>query len=229
MITAANAPAIHVPSASGGKVDASCNTTITVACLKELYNAVGYTPQANTGNKVSVTGYLDQFANINDLQLFYADQVPSAVNSSFKIVSINGGFGAALLPIVQLLNWCDVDTQFAFGIAHPIPATFYTTAGSPPFIPDIGTPTDSNEPCLQWVDFVLSHPNPPQTIRCVLSCGSECNTADPRTTVRDEVLAQYPSASPNESARASPSSVSMSAASMTCNEQRTPQVHEVLR
>lgn len=40
------------------------------------------------------------------------------------------------------------DTQFAFGIAFPIPATFFTTGGSPPFIPDIGTPTDSNEPYL---------------------------------------------------------------------------------
>ena len=41
-----------------------------------------------------------------------------------------------------------IDTQFAFGISHPIPATFYSTAGEPPFIPDIGTPTDTNEPYL---------------------------------------------------------------------------------
>ncbi|GJE84527.1 tripeptidyl peptidase A [Phanerochaete sordida] len=156
----ASAPPIHVPSASGGKVDASCNTTITVQCLKELYNAVGYTPKANTGNQIAATGYLDQFANLADLQLFYADQVPAAINTSFKLVSINGGQNNQSEPGGE----ANLDTQFAFGISHPIPATFYTTAGSPPFIPDVGTPTDSNEPYLDWVDFVLNHPNPPQTI-----------------------------------------------------------------
>lgn len=86
----ASAAAIKVPSASGGQVDASCNTTITITCLKELYNAVGFTPLANSGNQVACTGYLDEFANLADLQLFYKDQVPAAVNSSFKLVSING-------------------------------------------------------------------------------------------------------------------------------------------
>lgn len=85
-----DAPAISVPSASGGQVDASCNTTVTVTCLKELYNAVGFTPLANDGNQVACTGYLEQFANLADLQSFYKDQVPAAVNSSFKLVSING-------------------------------------------------------------------------------------------------------------------------------------------
>ena len=98
---ATNTPAIRVPSASGGQVDASCNTTITVTCLKELYNAVGYTPLANTGNEIAATGYLDQFANLEDLQLFFQDQVPVAVNSSFALISINGGFRAALLPILR--------------------------------------------------------------------------------------------------------------------------------
>jgi tripeptidyl-peptidase I len=88
---AADAPAINVPSASGGHVDASCNTTVTVSCLKQLYNAVGFTPSAK-GNQVAATGYLDQFANFADLQAFYKDQVPAAVNSSFKVVSINGKY-----------------------------------------------------------------------------------------------------------------------------------------
>lgn len=99
-VAATDAPAINVPSASNGQVDASCNSTITVTCLKELYNAVGYTPLANTGNHFAVTGYLDQFANFDDLQLFFADQVPSAVNSSFNVISVNGGFAAALISIL---------------------------------------------------------------------------------------------------------------------------------
>lgn len=85
-----DAPPIKVPTASGGTVDASCNQTITITCLQQLYNAVGFVPSANSGNKVAVTGYLDQFANLADLQLFFADERPDAVNSSFTLIEING-------------------------------------------------------------------------------------------------------------------------------------------
>lgn len=87
---AADAPPIKVPTASGGHVDASCNGTITITCLLELYNAVGYTASAKIGNQIGITGYLEQFANIADLQLFFADQRPDALGSSFKLISING-------------------------------------------------------------------------------------------------------------------------------------------
>ncbi len=87
---AANAPPINVPSASGGHVDASCNETITITCLQELYNAVGYVPSATIGNKIGITGYLDQFANIQDLQSFFAKQRPDALGSNFTFISING-------------------------------------------------------------------------------------------------------------------------------------------
>ena len=86
----ADAPPISVPSASGGKVDASCNGTITISCLLQLYNAVGYKPSAEIGNRIGVTAYLEEFANEADLQLFYKDQVPAAVNSSFTFISIAG-------------------------------------------------------------------------------------------------------------------------------------------
>ena len=80
---------IYVPG-SGVTVDASCNTTITVSCLKQLYNAVDYIPKAAHKNAIALTGYLEEFANFADLQLFYADQVPAAVNTSFDVVLING-------------------------------------------------------------------------------------------------------------------------------------------
>ena len=74
---------------NGVTVDASCNTTVTVSCLKQLYNAVGVNGTAGNGNSVAVTGYLEQFANIHDLQLFYAAEVPAAVGSSFNFVSVH--------------------------------------------------------------------------------------------------------------------------------------------
>lgn len=87
---AADAPPIDVPSASGGHVDASCNQTITITCIQQLYNAVGFKPSAKNGNKIGITGYLEQFANIEDLQTFFAEQRPDALNSTFETVLING-------------------------------------------------------------------------------------------------------------------------------------------
>jgi len=82
--------AIQVPSGSTVQVDPSCNTTVTVTCLKQLYNAVGFNASGTNGNTIGITGYLEQFANIQDLQQFFAEQRPDAVNSTFEVQLING-------------------------------------------------------------------------------------------------------------------------------------------
>ncbi|KAL5530094.1 hypothetical protein ACEPAF_6351 [Sanghuangporus sanghuang] len=147
---------------NGISVDASCNTTVTIDCLLELYNAVGFNASGTIGNQIGITGYLEQFANIADLQLFYADQRPEALNSSFKFISVAGGQNSQ--NVSEAGVEANLDTQFAFGLTFPTPSTFFSTAGRPPFIPDIGTPTNTNEPYLTWLDFVLALDNPPQAI-----------------------------------------------------------------
>jgi tripeptidyl-peptidase I len=78
-------------NASGGGVDPSCNTTITVSCLKQLYNAVDYEAcPEKSRNSIGITGYLEEFANLEDLKRFYADQLPAAVNTSFTFQSVKG-------------------------------------------------------------------------------------------------------------------------------------------
>ncbi|KAJ7734037.1 tripeptidyl peptidase A [Mycena maculata] len=150
--------AAPVASATGVTVDASCNSTITITCLKQLYNAVDFTPSAD--NTIAVTGYLEQFANRADLQTFFEDQVPAAaaVHSTYTLISVNGGTDPQNGSLAGVE--ANLDTQFAFGLTFPAASTFYSTAGSPPFIPDIGTPTDSNEPYTEWLDFVLSQKTP---------------------------------------------------------------------
>ncbi|KAM5534444.1 hypothetical protein V8D89_011911 [Ganoderma adspersum] len=159
---AADAPPINIPSASGGHVDASCNATVTITCLQQLYNAVGFTPSAKNGNQIGITGYLEQFANIQDLQTFYTNQRPDALNSSFNTVLINGGQNNQTLD--EAGAEANLDTQFAFGLTFPTPGTFWSTGGSPPFTPDDLTPTNSNEPYLDWLAFILKQKTIPQTI-----------------------------------------------------------------
>ncbi|KAI0758073.1 tripeptidyl peptidase A [Fomes fomentarius] len=158
----AAAPPIKVPSAYNGEVDASCNGTITISCLQQLYNAVGYTPSAKNGNGIGITGYLEQYANNEDLQSFFADQRPDAVNSTYKEILINGGENHQNLS--EAGAEANLDVQFAFGLAHPIPGTFYSTGGRPPFKPDIGTEENTNEPYAEWIDYILRQKDPPLTV-----------------------------------------------------------------
>ena len=67
-----------------------CSHAVTIACLRTLYNVSGYEPQATNQNKIGITGYLGQNANIADLQSFYNAELPAAVNTSFQTVLVNG-------------------------------------------------------------------------------------------------------------------------------------------
>ncbi|THV08230.1 tripeptidyl peptidase A [Dendrothele bispora CBS 962.96] len=144
------------------KIDASCNSTITISCLQQLYNVGNYTPSADVGNSIGITGYLEQFANRDDLQTFYAEQRPDAVGTTFNFVSVNGGLNNQSADAAGVE--ANLDVQFAFGLSFPINSTFFSTGGRPPFIPDIGTPEDTNEPYTEWLDFILAQENPPLAI-----------------------------------------------------------------
>ncbi|KAG9317808.1 peptidase S8/S53 domain-containing protein [Chiua virens] len=147
---------------AGNPIDPSCNGTITITCLRQLYNAVGYNTSATNGNKLAVTAYLEQYANNQDLQQFFQMENPEAYGSNYTYVSINGGMNNQTYAAAGIE--ANLDTQFAFGLTYPTPATFYSTGGSPPFIPDLATPTDTNEPYANWLDYVLSQEYLPQTI-----------------------------------------------------------------
>ncbi|KAI9434427.1 tripeptidyl peptidase A [Lactarius indigo] len=152
---------ITVPG-SGVTVDASCNTTITVSCLKQLYNAVNYVPQSADNNSIALTGYKEQFANFADLKQFYVDQVPAAVNTSFDVVLVNGGLNNQALDMAGAE--ANLDVQFALGISFPTPGIFYSTGGRAPFIEDAHMSTTTNEPYGDWLDFILAQDTIPSVI-----------------------------------------------------------------
>ena len=114
----------------------NCTATITVDCIKQYYNATGYEVDPTLNNSIGITGYLEEFANYDDLQLFYADQLPEALNTTFDYISVNGTYNG--YHITPQSDWirlpggknnqssdaaggeADLDVQFAFGISHPI-------------------------------------------------------------------------------------------------------------
>ncbi|KAJ7368775.1 tripeptidyl peptidase A [Mycena albidolilacea] len=143
-------------------VDPSCAARITLSCIRQLYNAVGYTPRAMKKNVIGITGFLGQNANKQDLSAFYRDQLPAAVNYSFKSISVYGGINNQSLAAAG--EEANLDTQFAFGISYPTPGTFWSTPGLPPWLQDEHTAADTNEPYLDWLDFILQSDHIPQTI-----------------------------------------------------------------
>jgi tripeptidyl-peptidase I len=58
----------------------------------------------------------------------------------------------------------NLDAQTILGMTFPEPVYSYSTGGSPPFIPDANTPTDTNEPYLVWVNYVLGQQDVPHII-----------------------------------------------------------------
>lgn len=55
----------------------------------------------------------------------------------------------------------NLDAQMVLGISWPTPMKAYSTGGSPPFKPDIATPSDTNEPYLTFLNHVLAEDNLP--------------------------------------------------------------------
>lgn len=126
-----------VDPVTGIAVDASCNTTITIKCLQQLYNAVGYEPLANGGNSFGITAYLEQYANIQDLQDFYREQRPDALGTNFTFVSIKGPFLPSQANELSIFDnllgginpqnpsaaglEANLDTQFGYGLSFPTP------------------------------------------------------------------------------------------------------------
>ncbi|KAJ7230500.1 peptidase S8/S53 domain-containing protein [Mycena pura] len=141
-------------------VPASCGSTVTPACLRAMYNTTNYVPKASATNKLGIAGYLEEFANdAGWTPTFFKSFRPDAAGAKLTHVQVNGGLNTQSDPGVE----ANLDTQYTEAISFPTPNTYYSTGGSPPFITDSNTPSDTNEPYLDWLNFILSQTTVPQT------------------------------------------------------------------
>ena len=75
-------------------VAASCNTSITPDCLRELYGFQNYTPPMVQG-KTSLLGigsFLEEYANFDDTEAFLQKYDPADAKANFTYALINGGY-----------------------------------------------------------------------------------------------------------------------------------------
>jgi tripeptidyl-peptidase-1 len=140
-------------------------------CLRTLYDTIDYVPKATDKNSIAITDYLNETSYRADIKLFLQSFRPEAVSAadSFKIVNIanaeddQGPYTPEQVDSGHNIEG-NLDAELVLGFTYPTPMTAYLTGGSPPFIPDLNTPTDTNEPYLVWLNYVLSQPHLPQVI-----------------------------------------------------------------
>lgn len=94
------AAATKIYSASAGNktfpgnstIDPACSNEIGIKCLQQIYNFTTYEPSPTSGSRIGITGYLEQFANIQDLQTFMKAERSDAANATFDVLSVNGNY-----------------------------------------------------------------------------------------------------------------------------------------
>ena len=116
--------------------------------------------------------------------------------------------------LTRSIYQANLDIQYTEGISFPTPNIYYSTGGSPPFIPDEGTDTNSNEPYLDWLNFILNQTTIPQTVgsfqHFLMKFALTANVSSLRATAMMNRL--FPSTMLHKSATCSPSWVPVVAA-----------------
>lgn len=137
-----SAPPAYMPA--NPNISAVCNfSLVTPTCLRTLYGTYNYKPQSAGINKIGMNNYLDEVSNRSDIRTFLQMYRPGAVAAAdeFEFVSVDNGTTSQAVQYQRVGIEGNLDAETILGISWPTPMTVYSTGGSPPFIPDINTPT----------------------------------------------------------------------------------------
>ncbi|KAE8440969.1 hypothetical protein EG329_006158 [Mollisiaceae sp. DMI_Dod_QoI] len=161
-----------VTTTSKATVAQACNeTNVTPTCLRTLYGTIDYTVKAAGKNQIGLTNYLSEANNRSDVNLFLQRFRPEAAGAAFNFtvqIIANGDNQQTPNNVTQNAAGKDLegnlDAETILGITFPTPLTTFNTGGSPPFVPDLLTPTNTNEPYLDWLNYILALNSTPQVI-----------------------------------------------------------------
>ncbi|RDL33939.1 Subtilisin-like protein [Venustampulla echinocandica] len=146
---------------------------VTIECFQTLYATKGYQQKAPGIAKIAFNNFLNQTPIRPDIEAFLKHYRPEAADSAntFKSIEIDNGPAAQSEPLTleqaagdDFVREANLDAQTILGMTYPQPVYSYSTGGSPPFIPDLNAPTNTNEPYLEWVNFVMAQHDIPQVI-----------------------------------------------------------------
>lgn len=176
--------------AGNGSVANVCKVGFTtLKCLRTLYGTIDYTPQVPTQNKIGICNYLNETNHRSDVKKFLRHFRPAAVAAAdeFEIEIIaNAHNNQGPYTPTQITNGHniegDLDAELVLGITWPTNFTAFSTGGSPPFRADLYTPSDTNEPYLTFLNYILAQAELPQVISS--SYGDDEQTVPPSYAAR---------------------------------------------
>ncbi|EKV19223.1 Tripeptidyl-peptidase sed3 [Penicillium digitatum] len=147
-------------TATSGQLTASCGTTIIPDCLRDLYGIDNTTTRPEWRNRLGISGFLEQYARHTDFDEFLRQYAQSHTDANFSIVSINGGqdYQHSMSDSIE----ANLDVQYSIPLADEVLATFYSTGGRGPVVPEIAHPDpaeSSNEPYLEQLHYLLNLPD----------------------------------------------------------------------
>jgi tripeptidyl-peptidase I len=140
--------------AHGAAVD--CNTSITPDCLRELYKLGDFQASPDSRNKLGISGYLEEYARYDDLEVFLEEYAANMTNGNFTVQSINSGLNDQTSN--QDSIEASLDIQYGIALSYNVPTIFFTTGGRGPLVPDLSEPdanASSNEPYLEQLHYLL--------------------------------------------------------------------------
>ena len=162
-----NYPAPAVVQSSSGNVHdgldvVACNSSITPDCLKALYKFNHFRASRRNGNAFILAGFLEEYAQHDDLAQFLGTYAPNANGSDFSTILINNGSNLQQNSSgPQQTGEANLDIQYGLSLSYPTP-TFYTSTGGRP--PETTPNEVDNEPYLEFLTYLLKLDSIPQTI-----------------------------------------------------------------
>jgi tripeptidyl-peptidase-1 len=133
----------------------SCNASaVSTQCLRDYYQTSSYSAKSASKQFIGISGFLEEYASYSDLQKYLQKQRPEAAKAGYKFttVELDGSYNDQNDAGVE----ANLDVQTVAGVGYPIPSTYYSVAGSPPYTPDAATPTNTNEPYTTEFEYLLS-------------------------------------------------------------------------
>ena len=121
---------------------------VTPKCLENLYSFTGANA-SQTAGRMGVAGFLEEYPTQYDLT-YFLDSYAIFGNTaqSYTCTLINGGLCDDSYPGLE----ANLDVQYSRAITAKIPNVFYSVGGSPPIV---GDGANSNEPYLEFLDYLL--------------------------------------------------------------------------
>ncbi|KAK2739944.1 Tripeptidyl-peptidase sed2 [Myotisia sp. PD_48] len=174
------------------QASSECSPIATPTCLRELYGLGNRTLKAGNANVIGVSGYLEQYAQYRDLELFLNRYVPEAKGANFTAELIGTGENTQGSP--KDSAEANLDIQYVVGLSHNASVFYYSTGGRGPLVPDLSQPTNesnSNEPYLEQLRYLIQLPNGQLPAVLTTSYGeAEQSLPDTFTTATCDLFAQ---------------------------------------